>query len=79
MASHLLWQKYNFENAFTREIIAKIFSGDYMISSAFISRCPTRYILKKSYFMKMDAQNFQVPQAKSEINYIQILLKVHVI
>lgn len=50
-----------------------------MISSAFISRCPTRYILKKSFFMKMDAQHFQVPQAKCEINYLQILLKVHVI
>lgn len=29
--------------------------------------------------MKMDAQHFQVPQAKSEINYLQILLEVHVI
>lgn len=40
-----------------------------MISSAFISRCPIRYILKKSSFIKMAAQHFQVPQAKSEIKY----------
>lgn len=40
-----------------------------MISSALISRCPTRRIFRKSYFMKMNGQHFQVPRAKNKISY----------
>lgn len=62
-----------------REIRAKVFSNDYMVSSALISRCRARHIFTKSYFMKMDAQHFQVPQAKNKISDLQILLQVCVI
>ena len=50
-----LWWKHNAESTCMREIKAKIFSNDYMISSALISRCLTRHIFTKSYFVKIDA------------------------
>lgn len=77
IASYLRY-KYSFENTCMREIGAQIFSNDYVISSASISTCPTRHIFTKSYLMKMDAQHFQVPQAKSKITYLETSLKVRI-